>query len=85
MLKLNKYLVLGLIVIFTIYVFLNKKWFITEHLSNPPPTLSSLETELETTNDKLNKLTSDFNAMKTKAEAQSQDAAAAKASLSAIH
>jgi hypothetical protein len=84
MLKLNKYLVLVLIVIFTIYVFLNKKWFIIEHLSNPPPTLSSLETELETTNKKLNKLTSDFNAMKTKADLQSQDAAAAKASLAAI-
>lgn len=56
-----------------------------EHITNPPPTLGSLETGLKSTTDKLTKLNTEFQDMKSKANAQSADAAAAKAALANIH
>lgn len=54
-------------------------------LTNPPPTLFSLEKELKTTEARLEKVETEFNNFKDQAAAQSSQAAAAQASLAAIH
>jgi len=76
-----KFLIGGL-VIFLLIVLLNKDYLITEHLANP--SLFSLDKELTDTNTKLDKLTSEFNTMKSQASAQAGQAASARASLQAI-
>lgn len=79
-----------LVCIFAIFVFLltysvaNKNSLIREYLTNPPPTVVSLQTDLEATQEKLDTLNTEFQQMKTQAQAQAQEAAAAKASLAAI-
>lgn len=80
-----------LFVLFIIGVFLatyalaNKKRLVREYLTSPPPTVTSLQQELEATQKKLDTLNNEFQTMKTQAQAQAQEAAAAKASLAAIH
>lgn len=77
-------LALVVVVIWTIYVFMNKEYFIQEHLTNSNPTLFSLQSGLDDTNTKLDTLTTDVQNMKSVAQAQGQQAAAAQASLNAI-
>lgn len=72
-------------IIFALYVIANKETIIREHLKSAPPTLQSLNKDIETTNSKLSKLTKEFNDMKQQASAQAAEAAAAKAQLAAIH
>ena len=67
------------------YAVANKKMLIREYLTSAPPTVMSVQKDLETTKRKLDTLNTEFQTMKTQAEAQSQEAAAAKASLAAIH
>lgn len=62
----------------------NKDFLIREHLTSGPPTVTSLQRELEKTQDELKTLSKDFHDLKTQAGAQAQEAAAAKASLAAI-
>ena len=81
----RRILILWGLVLLIIFVIANKDSIILEHVTNPPPTLISLETGLKGTNAKLNKLNSEFQDMKNKANAQSADAAAAKAALANIH
>ena len=66
------------------YALANRKRLIREHLTSSPPTVISLQKDLEDTQTQLNTLSKDFYAMKTQAQAQAQEAAAAKASLAAI-
>lgn len=66
------------------YSLANKKRLLREYLTASPPTVTSLQKDLEATQKKLDTLNSEFQAMKTQAQAQAQDAAAAKASLAAI-
>ena len=77
-------LALVVVVIWTIYVFMNKEYFIQEHLTNNNPTLFSLQAGLDDTNTKLDALNQDVQNMKSVAQAQGQQAAAAQASLNAI-
>jgi len=74
-----------ILVLFAAFVAANKDSIIREHLTSAPPTLQSLNKDIETTNKKLSKLTKEFNDMKQQAQAQAADAAAAKAQLAAIH
>lgn len=68
-----------------LYVSAHRDYFIREHLvSTTPQTVYSLSQELDDTNTKLQKLQDEVTQMKTQAAAQSQQAAAAKASLQAI-
>ena len=68
-----------------VYVSAHRDYFIREHLvSAMPQTLNSLSQEIDDTNSKLQKLQDEVTQMKTQAAAQSQQAAAAKASLQAI-
>ena len=78
------FILLSLILLLA-YVLVNKDSIIREHLTSAPPTLQSLNKDIEKTNTKLAKLTKDFNDMKQQASAQAADAAAAKAQLAAIH
>ena len=78
-------LLLGLVSFYTLYMIANYQWFISEHLSNPPPTLSSLSSDLEKTQKDVKKLQDEIANMTSQVASQSADAAAAKAQLSAIH
>ena len=70
----------------------NRDWFIREHLTDTPtdkkkeaaPTLYSLNKKLESTEKKVDELTAQFKKTNDQMQAQSQQAAAAKASLDAI-
>lgn len=67
------------------FLISHKEWIITEMLTNPPPTLFSLDKELKSTSERLQKVETEFTQFKDKASAQSAQAAAAQASLAAIH
>jgi nitrogen fixation/metabolism regulation signal transduction histidine kinase len=53
-----------------------------EHLTDTPLTIKK---ELKKTNDKIDALAKEFNDMNEKMSAQANEAAAAKASIAAIH
>jgi hypothetical protein len=81
----GKHIVLFAILVFLIaFLISHKDWIVTEMLTNPPPTLFSLDKELKTTEERLKKVETEFSQFKTQASAQSQQAAAAQASLAAI-
>lgn len=84
---------LVIVLIWTYYVFMNKDKFIREHLtdtpstvsvSRRPPTTYAIESQLKKTDAKIDALQAEFKKMNDQMEAQSQQAAAAKASLDAI-
>lgn len=83
------YLFIGLFVL-TIYMLANKEWFIREHLTDTPeekkapPTLYSINKKLERTEKKVDELADQFKKTNDQMQAQNQQAAAARASLSAI-
>ncbi len=86
-------LALGIVLLWTYYVFTNKNRFIREHLtdtstlskpSKAPPTTYAIESQLKKTDAKIDALQAQFKKMTDQIEAQSQQAAAAKASLDAI-
>jgi hypothetical protein len=83
--KKKLYLIALLIVVaWTVYMIMNKEHFIQEHLTNSNPTLFTLQTGLDETNTKLDTLNKEFQNMKSVAQAQGAQAAAAQASLNAI-
>ena len=86
MLSRKKMYLLALVVvlIWTYYVYTNKEHFIQEHLTNNNPTLFTLQSDLDETNANLATLTQDVQNMKSVAQAQGAQAAAAQASLGAI-
>jgi hypothetical protein len=83
--KQNLYWVaLGILVVWFLYAFANKEYFVQEHLTNSNPTLYTLQKDLDTTNDSLTDLKTEVENMKKVAQTQGQQAAAAQASLGAI-
>lgn len=72
------------LIVWTIYMVTNREHFIREHLSNPNPTLSSLQTDLDSVNQDLQTLKADYQNLKQQGQAQSAQAAAATAALQAI-
>lgn len=68
----------------TIYMFANREHFIREHLSNPNPTLFSLQNDLDTANQTIQQVQQTVQNMKQQGEAQGAQAAAMMASLQAI-
>ncbi len=83
--KQNLYwIALGVLVVWFLYSFLNKEYFIQEHLTNNNPTLYTLQKDLDATNESLSELKTEVENMKQVAQAQGQQAAAAQASLGAI-
>ena len=88
MLKRKEYMSIGLfaVLVFVIAILIShREWILTEMLTNPPPTLFSLDKELKTTEARLENVETEFNKFKNQASAQSAQAAAAQASLAAIH
>ena len=88
MLKRKEFVYIGLFAVLVgliAFLISHKDWIVTEMLTNPPPTLFSLEKELKTTEDRLQKVETEFSQFKNQASAQSSQAAAAQASLAAIH
>ena len=73
------------LVFFTLYMISNQDWFITEYLSNPPPSLASLNDQMEKTQTKLDKLQKDHDKLKSQASSQAGQVAAAKAALGQIN
>jgi LPS O-antigen subunit length determinant protein (WzzB/FepE family) len=88
MLKRKEFMYIGLFTVLVgVIAFLisHKDWIVTEMLTNPPPpTLFSLNKELKDTETRLEKVETEFSQFKNQASAQSQQAAAAQASLAAI-
>jgi len=86
MLSRKKLYLLALVVVlvWTYYVYTNKEYFIQEHLTNNNPTLFTLQSGLDDTNTRLTTLEQDVQNMKSVAQAQGAQAAAAQASLGAI-
>ncbi len=82
----KKLYILGTIVliVWTLYVIANREHFIREHLSNPNPTLSSLQTDLDSVNQDLQTLKADYQSLKQQGQAQTSQAASAMAALQAI-
>lgn len=68
----------------TYYMFANREYFVREHLTSKP-TLQSIEKKLDETNKKVDNLAAQFQKQNDQMQAQSQQAAAAKASLDAIN
>lgn len=84
-LQKNVYLLAAMAMIgWTVYMMMNKEHFIREHLSNPTPTLVTLQKEIDETNKKLQDLNDDYQDLKKRGQAQGSQAAAAIASLQAI-
>lgn len=85
------YIFIGLVVL-TVYMVVNKDWFIREHMANstdsetkePTPTVYTLSKRLDETEEKLNDLSDQFNKTNNMMQVQSQRAAAAQATLQAI-
>lgn len=83
---------IGVLLYWTLYMIRNRDWFIREHLTDTPddkkkeapPTLYSLNKKLESTEKKVDELNAQFKKTNDQMQAQSQQAAAAKASLDAI-
>jgi hypothetical protein len=74
----------ALLVLTIAFLISHKDWIVTEMLTNPPPTLHSLDKEVKETSERLKKVETEFSQFKTQASAQSSQAAAAQASLAAI-
>jgi len=80
------YIGLFAVLVFVIaFLISHRDWMLTEMLTNPPPTLFSLEKEVKDTTARVEKVETEFNKFKNQASAQSAQAAAAQASLAAIH
>ncbi len=83
--KQNLYWVaLGVLIVWFLYSFLNKEYFVQEHLTNKNPTLYTLQKDLEKNEKELTELKTEVDNMKKVAQVQGQQAAAAQASLGAI-
>ena len=74
------------LVVLTIFMIMNKDWIIREHLANSTtvPTVYSLDKRLEETEKKVDELSTKFNQTTSQMQVQSQQAAAAQATLQAI-
>ena len=73
----------GVIILFLV-IFLNKDYFVTEHMVNLT-TATTLKAELDKTNENVLKLQKEFKDMNDNIKAQSGQAAAAKAQLAAMN
>ena len=78
--NIRLFLTIGLVFLF-LFVFANKEYFVTEHLT----TTTTLKAELDKTNKNVEKLEKQLKEMNDKAEAQAGQAAAAKAQLAAMN
>lgn len=72
------------LIAWTIYMITNREYFIQEHLSNPNPTLASLQLDVDSVNADLQTLKADYQQLKQQGQAQSAQAAAASAALQSI-
>jgi hypothetical protein len=75
-------LLLPVLFLWVFYTIFNRVFLVEEHLTDTPMTIKQ---ELKKTNDKIDALAKEFHDMNTNMSAQADQAAAAKASISAIH
>jgi len=76
-------MILPVLFLWLFYTIMNKTGIIKEHLANAAP--SKIEEELAKTNAKIDALTKKFDDTNKQMSAQADQAAAARASLAAIH
>jgi hypothetical protein len=75
-------MLLPVLFLWLFYTIMNKTGIIREHLANAP---SKIEEELAKTNAKIDALTKKFDDTNKQMSAQADQAAAARASLAAVH
>jgi len=75
-------MLLPVLFLWLFYTIMNKTGIIKEHLANAP---SKVEEELAKTNAKIDALTKKFDDTNKQMSAQADQAAAARASLAAVH
>lgn len=75
-------ILLPALIMFFVYVVFNRTTMVYEHLTSTP---SSLKKELKKTNEKIDALAKEFHDMNSNMSAQADQAAAAKAAISAVH
>jgi septal ring factor EnvC (AmiA/AmiB activator) len=75
-------MLLPILFLWLFYTIMNKTGIIEEHLENAP---SKIEQELAKTNAKIDALTKKFDDTNKQMSAQADQAAAARASLAAVH
>jgi septal ring factor EnvC (AmiA/AmiB activator) len=75
-------MLLPILFLWLFYTIMNKTGIIREHLANAP---SKIEEELAKTNAKIDALTKKFDDTNKQMSAQADQAAAARASLAAVH
>jgi len=80
----GKQIILFLLFCLIAFAISNKHNIIKEYLTNPPPTLSSLESDVETMKTQLDSLRKEVKDMKDQAQAGASQASVAKASISAM-
>ena len=80
----GKQLILFLLFCLIAFAISNKHIIIKECLANPPPTLSSLESDVETMKTQVDSLRKEVADMKSQAQAGASQASMAKASISAM-
>jgi formaldehyde-activating enzyme involved in methanogenesis len=80
----GKQIILFLLFCLIAFAISNKNIIIKEYLTNPPPTLSSLESDVETMKTQLDSLRKEVKDMKDQAQAGASQASVAKASISAM-
>jgi predicted nucleic acid-binding Zn-ribbon protein len=76
------FLFIGLVFVIW-YLLKNKNNLIIEHLTDPPPTLTSLHEETKDLKKELSKVSSELKEMKTKSEAAANQAQGAMTQISA--
>jgi len=75
-------MLLPILFLWVFYTIFNRTFMINEHLTNTP---ASIKKELKKTNEKIDALAKEFHDMNSNMSAQADQAAAAKAAISAIH
>jgi hypothetical protein len=80
----GKQIILFLLFCLIAFAISNKHIIIKEYLANPPPTLSSLESDVESMRTEVDNLRKEVADMKDKAQAGASQATLAKASISAM-
>ena len=80
----GKQIILFLLFCLIAFAISNKHIIIKEYLTNPPPTLSSLENDVESMKTQVDNLRKEVADMKSQAQAGASQATLAKASISSM-
>ena len=77
-------LVFFVLIVFIVYLLINKNTIVYEHLTNKKPTVHTLQQDVDKTNEKVTKMGEQLDSMQSSMKSAGDQAAAAKASLQSI-